>query len=156
MRSAIRWRPQPATGSRKESGARQAPSSFDLPAAEAHILRGVRPNLLLVGPRSATDAALRELRPRLVTPIYRWCGEAGLPLPPDGKGTLVLQEVARLTAAQQAEFLEWLTRIGRRVQVVSTAGQSLFALVTSGEFRDDLYYRLNMMRFDVTPQGTPS
>jgi transcriptional regulator of acetoin/glycerol metabolism len=50
---------------------------------------------------------------------------------------------------QQDELFNWLCQSERLMQVVSITTQNLFALMTSGQFREDLYYRLNTMLFEL-------
>ena len=151
MPSLTRRPPQPAVGARNETEAGQPPSLFAISAAEWQVLLNSRPNLLLVGTRSATDATLRALTPHLQAPLCVWSGEPEVPLPLEDHGTLVLTELGALQAVQQTRLFHWLDRIGRQVQVVSMTAQPLSSMVERGEFRADLYYRLNIMRFEVPP-----
>jgi transcriptional regulator of aromatic amino acid metabolism len=105
--------------------------------------------LLLVGPREATAVALRELDACLIAPIHYWEENGPLILPLERSGTLVLQDIGRLTPAQQNELFDWLCRFEYPIQVVSVAIQMPFALVMRGQFREDLYYRLNTMLFEL-------
>ena len=151
MPSLTRRRPQPAVGSRNETRVGQTPSLFAISAVEWQALLHSRPNLLLVGTRSAVDATLHALTPHLQAPLCVWSGDPEVPLPLEDHGTLVLHELAALPSVQQTRLFHWLDRIRRRVQVVSMTAQPLFSLVERGEFRVDLYYRLNIMRFEVPP-----
>ena len=40
-----------------------------------------------------------------------------------------------------------------RVQIISTVSEPLFTLVEAGTFLADLYYRLNIVRMDLTPSS---
>jgi transcriptional regulator with GAF, ATPase, and Fis domain/tetratricopeptide (TPR) repeat protein len=77
-------------------------------------------------------------------------------------GTLFLDEVADTSLAMQAKLLRVLQegelrRVGderaRRVDVriVAASNRSLEELVRNGEFREDFYYRLNVMSVRVPP-----
>jgi len=77
-------------------------------------------------------------------------------------GTLFLDEVGELPAVPQAKLLRFLEngevqRIGALaprvvdVRVVSATNRDLAALVTSGGFRRDLYFRLNGITVPVRP-----
>ena len=103
-----------------------------------------RPNVLIEGPRAATEAVLRALRPHCREPVCCW----GDPLGDQHPLTLIVRDVAALTAADQQRLLQWLDR-GERSQVLSTAAQPVFSLVERGEFLEDLFYRLNLLRLDA-------
>jgi DNA-binding NtrC family response regulator len=77
-------------------------------------------------------------------------------------GTLFLDEVAEIPPAQQAKLLRVLqenevTPLGnaRPVQVdlrvVAATNRDLEVLVRKGAFREDLYYRLNVLRIEMPP-----
>jgi two-component system response regulator AtoC len=79
-----------------------------------------------------------------------------------GEGTVFLDEVAELTPAAQAHLLRVLEeRAFRRlggtadipvdVRVVAATSLNLEERVREGRFRDDLYYRLNVLRVEVPP-----
>jgi hypothetical protein len=123
--------------------------------AEWDLAIQARPNLLLVGSSSATDAMLTALKPHLVDPIRQLRPETGVPVPQPREGTLVLLEVNRLDDEQQAQLDRWLGRFDEhgRVQVVSTTSVPLFSLVETGAFLASLYYRLNVVRMDLTTSG---
>jgi len=127
---------------------------FDL-HAEWDLAIRARSNLLLAGSLSATDAMLAALKPHLRAPLRQYEPKTGEPVPQPREGTLVLLEVDRLDAKQQAQLVRWLDRFEerRRVQVVSTTAEPLFSLVEAGAFLASLYYRLNIVRMDVTASG---
>ncbi|MEO0480664.1 MAG: sigma-54 dependent transcriptional regulator [Planctomycetota bacterium] len=77
-------------------------------------------------------------------------------------GTLFLDEVGDLAQAAQAKLLRALqertiTRLGGResisvdVRVLAATNRDLEAMVESGEFREDLYYRLKVLPIEVPP-----
>jgi hypothetical protein len=109
-------------------------------------------NVLLVGQPSATNEMVVALTPHLREPLQRYSPAQGLPVPEPAEGTLVLLEVARLDGKQQARLVQWLDQFDQRVrvQVVSTTSKPLFSLVESGAFLADLYYKLNVVRIDLT------
>jgi hypothetical protein len=63
-----------------------------------------------------------------------------------------VRDVAALTATDQQHLMRWLDRC-EWSQVLSTSAQSLFSLVERGQFLADLFYRLNVFRFDVAMSG---
>src|ERR687890_1600071 len=78
------------------------------------------------------------------------------------RGTLFLDEIAELDVAMQAKLLRALQereirRVGGTraikidVRVVAATNRDLRAMVQDGRFRDDLYYRLNVLSIDVPP-----
>jgi DNA-binding NtrC family response regulator len=77
-------------------------------------------------------------------------------------GTCFLDEIAELTPPLQAKLLRALQeravrRVGGNeaipvdVRIVAATNRDLHALVSTGEFRDDLYYRLNVVTIAVPP-----
>jgi DNA-binding NtrC family response regulator len=75
---------------------------------------------------------------------------------------IVLQHVDRLSMASQALLYRYLEirdkpseaaskSRGATLRVISTTETDLFALVTAGGFRDDLYYRLNTIHLVIPP-----
>jgi DNA-binding NtrC family response regulator len=78
------------------------------------------------------------------------------------RGTLFLDEVAEMSPAMQAKLLQVLdsrefrrvggTRLHRAdVRVVAATNKSMQGEVDSGRFREDLYYRLNVVNILVPP-----
>jgi DNA-binding NtrC family response regulator len=78
------------------------------------------------------------------------------------RGTLFLDEIAELDIGMQAKLLRALQereirRVGGTraikidVRVVAATNRELRAMVQDGRFRDDLYYRINVLSVDVPP-----
>jgi two-component system response regulator AtoC len=77
-------------------------------------------------------------------------------------GTIFLDEIGELPAAVQAKLLHVLqdlqfSRIGGRdiiqvdVRVIASTNRDLEAALATGQFREDLYYRLNVVELRVPP-----
>lgn len=77
-------------------------------------------------------------------------------------GTLFLDEVGDIPATMQAKLLRVLQerrfeRVGGTetietdVRVIAATNRSLQALVKEGKFREDLYYRINVVKIDLPP-----
>ncbi|MCB2185771.1 MAG: sigma-54 dependent transcriptional regulator [Deltaproteobacteria bacterium] len=78
------------------------------------------------------------------------------------KGTLFLDEVGEISLATQVKLLRVLQektfeRVGGNqpisvdVRIVAATNRDLTDSVKKGEFREDLYYRLNVVRLDMPP-----
>lgn len=153
MQPATRWRPRRAIGSGQEIAAHRWP--VHLPAhcrAEWDVVIGAHHNLLLLGTPPATDEILVAMKPHLHKPIQKYRPKIGLALPRPLKGTLVLLDVDRLDLKQQRQLLRWLDHFHQRlhVQVVSTTSEPIFSLVETDVFLADLYYKLNIVRIDLS------
>lgn len=77
-------------------------------------------------------------------------------------GTLLLDEVSEMHPQLQAKFLraiqeKEITRVGSNgnvkvdVRIVATSNRNLEDSVQKGEFREDLYFRLNVVALDLPP-----
>lgn len=79
-----------------------------------------------------------------------------------GNGTLFLDEVSRLSPDAQMKLLRILQenefqRLGgneiiqSQCRIVAASNEPLIELVAQGKFRDDLYYRLNVLNITIPP-----
>jgi len=77
-------------------------------------------------------------------------------------GTLLLDEIADISAALQVKLLRVLQEreyeplgatkpVGADVRVIAATNQPLAEQVALGRFREDLFYRLNVVRIDLPP-----
>jgi DNA-binding NtrC family response regulator len=78
------------------------------------------------------------------------------------RGTLLLDEIANINPQMQASLLRVVQerefcRVGSAqkkkvdVRILSATNRDLLAAVHEGKFREDLYYRLNVIHIDVPP-----
>jgi DNA-binding NtrC family response regulator len=78
------------------------------------------------------------------------------------KGTIFLDEIGEMSVAMQAKLLRALQekeirRVGGKsnipidVRLISATNRDLEAEIRKGTFRDDLYYRLNVIRLNLPP-----
>jgi two-component system response regulator GlrR len=86
-------------------------------------------------------------------------GEGGAIASADGS-TLLLDEIADLPMPLQMKLLRFLPDSpaqgiapAANVRVIGTTGKDLAALVAAGGFREDLYYRLNVVHIEMPPLG---
>jgi len=79
-------------------------------------------------------------------------------------GTLFLDEVGDLPPVMQVKVLRFLQdrvyeplgsndHVTANVRVLAATNRSLDGLVRNGEFREDLYYRLNVVQLEIPPLG---
>ena len=77
-------------------------------------------------------------------------------------GTLFLDEIGDVSAAVQVRLLRVLqertyeplgavSSVNSNVRVITAANKKLSELVEQGRFREDLYYRINVMRLELPP-----
>ncbi|MDY6789650.1 MAG: sigma-54 dependent transcriptional regulator [Thermodesulfobacteriota bacterium] len=78
------------------------------------------------------------------------------------KGSLFLDEVSEMSLAMQVKLLRVLqereiTRVGGDgaikvdVRVIGATNRDLMTMITEGSFREDLFYRLNVISLDIPP-----
>jgi DNA-binding NtrC family response regulator len=78
------------------------------------------------------------------------------------RGTLFLDEIGEISPATQVKLLRFLQeheleRVGGNqtikvdVRVIAATNRDLLARVKDGKFREDLYYRLNVVTIDIPP-----
>jgi hypothetical protein len=116
---------------------------FDL-QADWNVAVRTELNLLLEGSSSEIEERLAALKPHLHEPVCEFRPAGGTCVPEPRQGTLILLEVAKLDAAQQATLIRWFDE-RLPVRIVSTSSCPLFSFVRSGAFLSELYYRLNVV-----------
>jgi hypothetical protein len=118
------------------------------------MLRCTHPNVLLVGADEDVDEALFTLQCTFRQPVATCDATNPLALPsPRSGGTLVLKGVGDLGPASQMALHSWMEDARAGIQLISTTVQPLWPLLEAGKFFDALYYRLNLVYFDLTRRG---
>jgi hypothetical protein len=113
------------------------------------LLREGRARTLVIGTAGASGRAVRALCADFQSPIHNVRAGCRFTFP-QKPGTLLIQDVSTLGAADQVRLLEWLNLGPRGVSVIAVTSEPLFPLVQCGRFRSDLFYRLNLIVIDVT------
>lgn len=77
-------------------------------------------------------------------------------------GTVFLDEISEMSLETQAHILRVIEqrevmRVGSEkirpvnIRIIAATNKDLYSLVRNGEFREDLYYRLNVLRLNIPP-----
>jgi hypothetical protein len=112
------------------------------------LFRGAHPHALLIGSAASVDATLGRLLPHLRAPLAHWRTQSAGQPPQEPTGTLVIWDVDALDRTRQEQLLAWMESRAPEVQVISIAKRPVFPLVSSDDFLDTLYYRLNTVCLD--------
>jgi hypothetical protein len=124
---------------------------------EWRVVRTARANVLFMGQGVAAKKVVEALRSQLSGPIQVWRPGAHLVLPPvEQARTLILQELSAMPHDDQRHLYDWLQVSSGHTRVISTARQPVLPLLEAGTFSDTLYYRLNVLCFQVSPTPTRS
>jgi hypothetical protein len=127
---------------------RRSVTSF---APDCELLVASRLNAMLVGPAGPARDVLRVIAPLLQRPIVAMSSQRRLRRIGEA-GTLILRGVDRLPLSAQFELLTWFDEETPRPQVISTAREPMLPKVAEGQFLDTLYYRLNTVYMELTPE----
>ncbi len=129
-----------------------AASTSDTALLQRLLTKRHRPNVLVECPAAAAPFVLCQLAQTGVQPLRQCALPGALALPDVRQGTLLIENVTALTAAQQQELYAWLTDGPTdglpQMQVISVATEPLLPSVQDGRFLEALYYRLNIVRMD--------
>ena len=68
----------------------------------------------------------------------------------DRQATIYLDEVGDLSQEAQTQLVKLMREDGG-ARIIASTRQPLSALVEAGEFREDLYYRMNVVRIEMPP-----
>jgi transcriptional regulator of aromatic amino acid metabolism len=110
-----------------------------------------RPNLFIDCTDGGTESVGVRLRALTDAPFYVCELPGPVELPSGGRGTLVLNDVAALTIAQQITLFDWLEQWRGAIQVISLTQKRLMDMVYDGRFLEGLFYRLNTI--SITGRG---
>jgi hypothetical protein len=102
-------------------------------------------NVLLIGQDADTDRAIAWLTGNAAASLPAWWDETPMALPESPVRTVLVRNALALDAAGQVRLNRWLEAQTGAVRVISTAPESLFALVERCQFLESLYYRLNII-----------
>lgn len=121
------------------------------------LARMLRANVLVVGPEQAVSNALAliiiDVDRALV--LDRTAERLRLPIahrPP----TIIIRNVDALTDDEQIELLDWMRVNHDHSRVISTASRPLFGMLDARTFNSALYYCLNTVYVDLTPNDAAS
>ena len=119
---------------------------------EWRVVLTTRTNVLFIGRRVSAKRVVEALRSQVSDPIHVWRAGARLVLPPaEQAGTFVLPELGAMAHDDQRHLHDWLRVTSGRTRVISTARQPILPLLEAGTFLETLYYRLNVLCFQVSP-----
>jgi len=140
---------------------------------QAHMVAGTDTRVLITGEsgtgKEMLARAIHKASPRRSQPfVVVNCGslteeQLGAPLFASAEGgTLLLDEVGSLSMPAQLALLQMLQDTmlqapagteseAYNVRIISTTNHDLQSLLTAGQFRDDRYYRLNVVHIDLPP-----
>lgn len=121
------------------------------PISDEGLARFTNLNLLIMGSDDVVASFVTSLWPDFLAPrVVRRRGEE-LRLPPasHAAGTVLIHDLHTLTHQEQDALHHWMNAENNRTRVVSTTTQSLLRAMETRAFDDDLYYRLNVLTFDL-------
>ena len=123
------------------------------PVGDEGLARFTKLNLLVMGDDEDVARFVTSLWPYFLTPrVVRHRGEPLRLLSASGPaGTIVIHDVNTLTRREQGALHRWMDAGNSQTRVVSTTSQSLLPVLETGGFDDELYYRLNVLTFDLRP-----
>ena len=131
---------------------------------QAHMVAGTDARVLISGEsgtgKELLARAIHKASPRRAKPFVTANCSALTDEQLDGAlfrsaegGTLLLDEIGALPMPAQLKLLQALSEATApsNVRVVSATNRDLQSLLTSGQFREDLYYRLNVVHIELPP-----
>lgn len=118
-------------------------------AFDWQLIVNTRPNLLVEGPQESTESLIAVLASVSPEPLRDWRLSAEGAAAP----TLLVRDVDELTVEEQRQLMDRMRGTeGQPMprQIISTSATAVFSLVERGLFLEDLYYRLNSIRLEIS------
>jgi hypothetical protein len=122
-------------------------SKLGLTSEDAYVLTTSHANALILGVPQITEGILLALTPFLRPPVSGL--DASMALPNAPQGTLILRDLETLDSRAQENLLRWLDGVGAGTRIISLSSVPLYPRVEQQAFLDTLYYRLNILYFEV-------
>lgn len=124
----------------------------DLDLIHVAVRRGPL-KVLVVGGAEPVERILDAIRGALPPPVREYPQPAALHETSGQVGTVIVAEVADFTPTQQEQLMQWATR-SPRATIVSLSSEPLWPAVVRGEFRADLFYRLNVITINLIDRSS--
>ena len=140
-------RPRPNTGPWNDTTHAEL-GALDVSPQDWFVIVSARPNVLVEGPERSTELLIQALATAVHETMYDW----SQPWPKDGRATVIVRAVDALNDEEQRQVLDLLNDSGNGSpprQVITTSARPLFPMVHEGLFREDLYYRLNVVHLKI-------
>ena len=121
------------------------------PISDKGLARSTNLNVLIMGADDVVAKFVTSLWPYFLAPRIVRRRDEPLRLSATSRpaGTILVYDVHTLSRREQDALHRWMNAGNDRTRVVSTTTQSLLPVLETGDFNDDLYYRLNVLTLDL-------